>query len=66
MSTVAAIEAALPRLSTEDLQRLEKALYNQFRERGSGQPAARLMSPRLANPEAAQDFKKTLVKDAVL
>ena len=35
MSTVAEIEAALPRLSTEELLRVERALHQQFRQRGN-------------------------------
>lgn len=34
MSTVKEIEAALPRLATEDLVRLEQALHQQYRQRG--------------------------------
>ncbi len=35
MSTVAEIEAALPRLSTEELLRVERALHQQYRQRGN-------------------------------
>ena len=35
MSTVAEIEAALPKLSTEELVRIENALHSQYRQRGS-------------------------------
>ena len=34
MSTVAEIEAALPKLSTEQLVRVEQALHQQYRQRG--------------------------------
>lgn len=33
VSTIAEIEAALPQLSTEELQRVERALRQQFRDR---------------------------------
>ena len=36
MSTVAEIEAALPRLTTEELAQIERALHNQYRQRGGG------------------------------
>ena len=36
MSTIAEIEAVLPRLSTEELVRVEQAVHSQFRERGGG------------------------------
>ncbi|MBI2926421.1 MAG: hypothetical protein HYY24_12070 [Verrucomicrobia bacterium] len=36
MSTVAEIEAALPKLTAEDLARVEQAVHNQYRERGGG------------------------------
>lgn len=36
MSSVAEIEAVLPKLTTEDLQRIERALHQQYRERHSG------------------------------
>ena len=36
MSTIAEIEAVLPSLSAEELVRVEKAVHNQFRQRGSG------------------------------
>ena len=34
MSTVAEIEAALPKMSTEQLVRIEQALHQQYRQRG--------------------------------
>jgi hypothetical protein len=34
MSTVAEIEAALPQLSTEQLLQIERALHQQYRQRG--------------------------------
>lgn len=36
MSTVAEIEAVLPKLTAEELMRVEKAVHNQFRQRGGG------------------------------
>ena len=36
MSTIAEIEAVLPKLTTEELGRVERAVHNQFRQRGSG------------------------------
>ena len=35
MSTVAEIEAVLPKLTTEDLVELEKAVHKQFQQRGN-------------------------------
>ena len=36
MSTIAEIEAVLPKLTTEELVRVEKAVHSQFRQRGDG------------------------------
>ena len=36
MSTIAEIEAALPKLSTAELVRIERAVHCQFRQRGGG------------------------------
>ena len=36
MSTIAEIEAVLPKLSAEELERVERAVHNQFRQRGGG------------------------------
>jgi hypothetical protein len=36
MSSVAEIEAVLPNLSTQELQQIEHALHQQYRERHSG------------------------------
>jgi hypothetical protein len=36
MSTVAEIEAALPKLTAPELARIERALHNQYRQRGGG------------------------------
>jgi hypothetical protein len=36
MSTIAEIEAVHPKLSAEELVRVEKAVHSQFRQRGSG------------------------------
>ena len=36
MSTIAEIEAVLPKLSAEELVRVEKAVHSQFRQRGGG------------------------------
>ncbi len=36
VSTIAEIEAILPKLSAEELVRVEKAVHRQFRQRGSG------------------------------
>ncbi len=36
MSTIAEIEAVLPKLTAEELGRVERAVHNQFRQRGSG------------------------------
>ncbi len=36
MSTVAEIEAALPKLTTSELAQIERALDNQYRQRGGG------------------------------
>jgi hypothetical protein len=36
MSSVVEIEAVLPKLSTEELQQIERALHQQYRERHSG------------------------------
>jgi hypothetical protein len=36
VSTIAEIEAALPKLSTEELVREEQAVHSQFRQRGGG------------------------------
>jgi len=36
MSTIADIEAVLPKLSTEELVRVEQAVHSQFRQRGGG------------------------------
>ncbi len=36
MSTIAEIEAVLPKLTAEELMRVEQAVYRQFRERGGG------------------------------
>ena len=36
MSTIADIEAVLPKLTTEELVRVEKAVHSQFRQRGDG------------------------------
>jgi hypothetical protein len=34
--TIAEIEAALPKLTTKELGRVERAVHNQFRQRGGG------------------------------
>ena len=36
MSTIAEIEAALPKLTTEELTRVEQAVHTQYRQRGGG------------------------------
>lgn len=36
MSSVADIEAVLPKLTTEELQQIERALHQQYRQRHSG------------------------------
>ena len=36
MSSVAEIEAVLPKLTTQELQRIERALHHQYRQRHSG------------------------------
>ncbi len=36
MSTVSEIEAALPRLTTEELRRVEQAVHKQYRQRHDG------------------------------
>jgi S1-C subfamily serine protease len=36
VSTIAEIEAVLPKLTAEELMRVEQAVHRQFRERGSG------------------------------
>ena len=36
MSTVAEIEAALPKLTAPELAQIERALHNQYRQRGGG------------------------------
>jgi len=36
VSTIAEIEAVLPKLTTEELGRVERAVHNQFRQRGGG------------------------------
>ena len=36
MSTIAEIEAVLPKLTAEELVRVEQAVHNQFRQRGGG------------------------------
>ena len=36
MSTIAEIEAVLPKLTAEELGRVERAVHNQFRQRGGG------------------------------
>jgi len=36
MSTITEIEAVLPKLSTEELVRVEQAVHSQFRQRGGG------------------------------
>jgi hypothetical protein len=36
VSTIADIEAVLPKLTAEELVRVEKAVHKQFRERGGG------------------------------
>ncbi len=36
MSTIAEIEAVLPKLTAEELVRVEKVVHNQFRQRGGG------------------------------
>jgi hypothetical protein len=36
MSTVAEIEAVLPNLTNEELVRVERAVHDQFRQRGGG------------------------------
>jgi len=36
MSTVAEIEAALPQLTAPELAQIERALHNQYRQRGGG------------------------------
>ena len=36
MSTVAEIEAVLAKLTTKELVQVEKAVHNQFRQRGGG------------------------------
>jgi hypothetical protein len=36
VSIIAEIEAALPKLTAEELQRVEQAVHRQFRERRSG------------------------------
>ena len=36
MSTVKEIEAALPKLTAEDLVLVERAVHNQYRQRGGG------------------------------
>ena len=64
MSTVAEIEAALRNLSSDDLKRIESALRRQYDERSQEQHLPRIRTPRLAHPEQAADFKKTLVINA--
>ena len=36
MSTIAEIEAVLPKLTAVELERVEQAIHNQFRQRGGG------------------------------
>ena len=36
MSTIGEIEAVLPKLTAEELGRVERAVHNQFRQRGGG------------------------------
>ncbi len=36
MSTIAEIEAVLPKLTADELMRVEQAVHQQFRERGGG------------------------------
>ena len=36
MNTIAEIEAALPKLTTEELARVEQAVHTQYRQRGGG------------------------------
>ena len=36
MSTIAEIEAVLPKLTAEELVRVEQAVHSQFRQRGGG------------------------------
>ena len=36
MSTIAEIEAVLPKLTAEELVRVERAVHKQFRQRGCG------------------------------
>ena len=36
MSTIAEIEAVLPKLTAEELGQVERAVHNQFRQRGGG------------------------------
>ena len=36
MSTIAEIEAVLPKLTSEELVKVEQAVHSQFRQRGAG------------------------------